>query len=121
MIIKAADLLQLGQYAIVFFTRGELFTHNQNGDGSTGNWKVNENKLSKLDKVIIYLRDDPAGINRVYMGDYEGWEQSPEPQRKIIQFSKLKEMGKSTSNWVEFGGARGLALFYLPKVVNNLG
>jgi hypothetical protein len=114
MIRKAAELVKPRENAIAIFTRGDLLIYDPNGDGKTGNWKVNENKLSKLDKVIIYLRDDPAGINRVYMGDYEGWKQSPEPQRKIIQFSKLKEMGKSTSNWVQFGGSKsGWPFFYI--------
>lgn len=115
MIRKAAEFVEPGNNAIVVFTRGPLFIYDANGDGTSGNWTVGEGSLSGLDKVIIYRRDDLTGNNRIYMGDYEGWKPSDEKRRKIIRFSKLREMGRSSSNWVEFGGTRGGAFFYIRK------
>ena len=107
MIRKAAELVQPGQNAIVVFTRGDLFTHNQDGDGSTGNWTARENSLVGIDKVIIYKRDDLTGNNHIYISDYEGWKLSSEPRRKVIRFSNLKEIGQSSFNWLEFKGSGG--------------
>ena len=45
MIRNATELVQSGQNAIVIFTHGDLFTHNQDGDGSTGNWTAGVGSL----------------------------------------------------------------------------
>jgi len=72
--------------------------------------------LDKMDKVIIYKRDDLTGNNHIFMGNYGVWKQSSEPRRKIIQFSKLKELGQTSSNWMDFGGSKGGSpFFYIRK------
>jgi hypothetical protein len=116
MVKKSIELVEPGQNAVVIFTRGPLFVYDEKGEGTTGNWTAGAGSLDEMDKVIIYKRDDLTGNNHIYMGDYGGWKQSPEPRRKIIRFSKLKEFGQTSSNWAEFGGSKGgLPFFYNRK------
>lgn len=112
MIEKADELVEAGQSAVVFFTKGPHFIYDANGDGTTGNWTTGAGTLERMDKVIIYRRGASVKDNRIFIGDYMGWTQSPEEKRLIIQFSRLKEIGKSTSNWVKFGGSRGGQPFF---------
>lgn len=114
MLKKAKELVRPGEKAIAVFTRGDQFTYDQHGEGKTGNWKVNPKRLEGCDKVIIYKRGGSPDDNRVYIGNYMGIEPSPEPDRLIIFFSKLVDAGRSTSNWVQFGGGSGGAFFYIP-------
>lgn len=113
MIRKAEELVKQGEKAIAVFTRGDQLSFDQQGDGKAGNWKVNPKSLEGCGKVIIYKRGGSADDNRVYKGDYMDVEPSPEPGRFIIFFSKLVDAGRSTSNWVQFGGTRGGAFFYI--------
>ena len=114
MIRTAAELVEPVQNAVAVFTRGPLFVYDTNGDGTTGNWTAGAWSLDKMDKVIIYRRGVSVDDNLIFIGDYMGWVQSPEPGRKVIQFSSLKEIGKSSSNWVEFGGSKaGRPIFYI--------
>ena len=116
MIRTAAELMQPGQNAVVVFTRGPHFVFDEKGDGYTGNWTTGAGSIEKMDRVIIYRRGDLVEDNRIFVGDYMGWVQSPEAKRKIIQFSKLKEIGKTSSNWVGFGGSKsGSPFFYVYK------
>ena len=113
MIKKAQDLIHPGQKAIVIFTRGDKFSFDQNGDGSTGNWKAGEKALHGIDQVIIYKRGQDDERNLVYLGDYQGWSPSEEEGRKIVHFTGLVKAGITGSNWVRFGGSRGAPIFYI--------
>jgi len=84
------------------FTRGEKLEIDKEGASKTGNWKVNLAKLEKVDKVIIYLREAVQSGGKILMGNYVGFEPSPEEGRYIILFSNLKEIGSTASNWREF-------------------
>ena len=115
MIKKADELVESGQNAVVIFTHGDLFKHDTDGNGDSGNWVAAETSLAGINKVIIYRRDDLTDINYIYVGDYEGWVQSSEKSRKIIRFSKLKAVGQSSSLWPEFkrsGGSFPLAYIH---------
>lgn len=113
MIKKAEELIQSAQKAIVIFTRGDKFSFDHNGDGFSGNWKAGEKSLQDIDKVIIYRRDQNVESNQVYEGEYRGWSPSEEAGRKIIHFSGLKNVGSTSSNWLQFGGIRGAPIFYM--------
>jgi hypothetical protein len=116
MIKTAAELVQPGQNAVVIFTHGDLFKHDTDGNGDSGNWVAAEISLEGIDRVIIYQRDNLTKINYIYVGDYEGWALSPEKGRKIIRFSRLKEVGQSSSLWPEFKGSGGsFPLAYIHK------
>jgi hypothetical protein len=104
MIRTAKEILQPGERALVVFTRGPHFQHDASGKGVSGNWRVSDLRLSSINRIIIYLRNENLSESRIFIGDYKGWESSPEPQRKIIKFSNLKEVCRTTANWVEFSG-----------------
>jgi hypothetical protein len=116
MIKKAVDLVNPGEKAIVVFTRGEHFEHDNNGKGFTGYWVAGGNTIEQIDKVIVYVQDTIAGTNKVYLGTYSHWEPSPRPGRKNIFFSGLEYKGLTGSNWREFGGTAWSPTFYLPSV-----
>lgn len=113
MIRKAEELVKPGETAVVVFTRGDQMSFDQQGEGKSGNWKVDPKSLEGCDKVIIYKRGVSVDDNRVYIGEYMGIEPSPELGRFIIFFSKLVDVGRSTSNWLQFGGGSGGAFFYI--------
>ena len=101
-IVTAEDVVPAGQRAMVVFTRGEKLIFDNKGGVSTGNWKVNLTKLEKVDKVVIYLREAGQTGGKILMGNYIGYEPSPEEGRRIIFFTQLKEVGSTQSNWREF-------------------
>ena len=101
-IITASDVVPAGQRAVVVFTRGDKLIHDSKGDGSTGNWKVNLNRLDQVEKVIIYLRDERQHGGQILMGSYVGYGASPEAGRYIILFSRLQQIGTTSSNWRKF-------------------
>ena len=113
MIRTAKEILKSGERALVVFTRGPHFQHDVNGNGVSGNWIVSDLRLSLVNRIIIYLRNESTFESHIFIGNYEGWESSPELQRKIIKFSKLKEVGRSTANWIEFGGRWRSPTFYI--------
>jgi len=101
IVTKAKDLLRKQEVAIVVFTHGLHFYYDTNGNGETGNWVVDPEMVDEVDKVIVYLRDDQNGMNRIFIGNYAGIRHSPEKDRYIIRFSKLDEVG-TDDNWFEF-------------------
>ena len=113
MVRKAEELVILGEKAFVVFTRGDHLTYDEMGEGQTGNWIAGAQSLSKIDKVIIYLRNEQAGTNLVFMGNYSYWVESPEQHRKVIHFTRFEKKGFTNSNWLEFGGNSWSPTFYI--------
>lgn len=100
----AKDFINPNETAVVFFTRGLHFSFDPNGNGQIGNWVIAIDTVEEIaDKVIVYVKDDQNGKNRIFVGNYSGVKPSPEKGRYIISFSKLKEVGVTESNWFEFG------------------
>jgi hypothetical protein len=69
-ITSARELLEPGQSAIVFFTHGQSFSIDPSGEGETGEWMLSPALVNKVDRVIVYLRDEAHRVNRIYMGDF---------------------------------------------------
>jgi|GEM_PF-1090745 hypothetical protein len=101
----AHEVLPGGQKAVVVFTRGEKLGYDDGGYGGTGNWKTTLAKLEQVEKVIIYLREKGQSGGRIFVGNYISHAPSPEPERVIIYFSHLKEIGSTSSTWPEFGSS----------------
>ena len=116
MIRQAKELVNLGEKALVVFTRDMHFEYDGNGAGYTGYWKTKDATLAQIDKVIVYVQYANPEKNKVYMGNYSHWVISPEPPRKYIHFTALEDKGITTSNWFEFGGNAWSPTFYIPKV-----
>lgn len=102
---KAQELVTSNELAIVIFTKGDHFSYDAIGNGETGNWVIKTQELENVDKVIIYQRDEIAQQNRIFLGNYSGCRKSPEPNRLIIRFSKLEEVGTTGSNWNKFASS----------------
>ena len=101
----AKDVLTTGQKAVVVFTHGEKLGFDDGGYGGTGNWKTNLIRLEQVEKVIIYLREKGQSGGRIFVGNYVSCQPSPQPDRYIIYFSHLKEVGSTTSTWPDFGSS----------------
>ncbi len=101
--IRATDVIQLGETAIVVFTHGDNFRLDQKaGDGESGNWKISADSLEFVNRVIVYLRKHGDEKNRIFLGDYSGYRKSEELGRLIVRFKALIEIEGTDLNWIEF-------------------
>jgi len=101
----AREVIGQNQSAVVIFTRGEHFLFNALGNGSTGKWVLDPETVEEIDRVIIYLRRADEALNRIYLGNYAGVRLSDLPNRRVVRFSALREVGTTQANWPEFAGA----------------
>ncbi len=100
---KASDWVKKNETAVAVFTRGPHLSYDPiSGNGESGNWVVNPEKLETVDRVIIYLRRNDVPENRILLGNYSGYRSSGSPCRYVIRFAGLKEVGVTGSNWIEF-------------------
>jgi hypothetical protein len=102
---QASEVIEKNQEAIVLFTHGEYFSYDSAGNGLTGKWVVDPDVVENVDKVIIYLRQDNETVNRVFVGNYAGVRKSDIPERYMIRFSALKEVGTTESHWPDFANS----------------
>ena len=112
---RASQVIDQDQAAVVLFTRGPHFTYDSAGNGSTGKWVVNLDRLEKVDKVIIYLRDEKPTVNRIYLGNYIGTMPSDDPHRQVILFACLEEVGTTEVNWLDFAGSGQNPVSYVAR------
>ena len=99
---KAIDVVEENQEAVIIFTHGKHFEYDAGGNGFTGNWVVDPDVVEEVDKVIVYFREKGETLNRIFLGNYAGVRKSEIPDRYIIRFSGLKEVGTSNVNWLAF-------------------
>jgi hypothetical protein len=101
--IRASDVIQIGETAIVLFTHGDNFRFEPDtGNGESGNWKVSTDVLEFITRVIVYFRPNGGDINHIYLGNYSGYRKSEESDRWIIRFKGLSEYGVTDLNWLDF-------------------
>jgi hypothetical protein len=99
---QASEVIQPNQTAVVVFTHGEHFSYDVGGKGSIGKWVLDPETVKGIDKVIIYLRRDYENVNRIFLGNYAGIHTSNLPNRYVIHFTALKEIGTAEANWPNF-------------------
>ena len=102
---QASDVIEKNQSAVVIFTRGEHFVLDSAGNGSSGKWVLDPETVKEVDKVIIYLRRDYENVNRIFLGNFAGLRASNLPDRYVIRFTGLKEVGAAEANWPNFASA----------------
>lgn len=112
---KACDVIAKDQKAIIVFTRGEKFEYDPLGNGTTGNWIVNPERLENIDKIIIYMRKGDETVNRIFLGDYTGTQKTEEYRRHQICFSRLEEVGITEANWLDFTSGGSNPVRYISK------
>ena len=108
---RAIDLVPEGETAIVLLTRGELFTRNADGTGTTGNWKFNPNNGRQISRVIVcYEYNDRRSID-VLIADYVGAVCPIETGRYetdgrwVIRMAGIHRVGTTRHNWKQFADA----------------
>lgn len=99
--MHARDFVQPGEQLLVLLTNGHLLTFNNDGTGTSGNWKMDANR--KINRILIYLRDDTNNTNRLYIATYNHAEKV-EDGRYCIYFEHCQYVGKTEQNWSEFAG-----------------
>ncbi|ABX02854.1 hypothetical protein Haur_0202 [Herpetosiphon aurantiacus DSM 785] len=107
--MHARDFVQPGEQLLVLFTRGHLLTFNNDGTGTSGNWDMAGNR--KIDRVLIYYRDDSSNINKLYLATYKDVEKV-EDGRYCVYFEHCQYVGKTEQNWVEFTGAQQAVRYF---------
>jgi len=98
--MKATDLLEKGEIAILIRTDGRGFSIDSKGFGRTGVWVINPDR--RVHKVIIYKQDNPLTPNEVYVADHVGVSQHTDSRRYIIRLADIRPLGSITENWYEF-------------------
>lgn len=114
-ITNARDLLEHNQSAIVFLTHGQDFFLDDNGDGETGSWILNPELVNKVDRVIVYLRDDVKRTNRVFLGDFHSLRKGNRSRRWVVRFSGMKELGLTPTHWLDFGNGTTAPVNYIER------
>jgi hypothetical protein len=100
--MKAIDLLEKGESAVVVCTNGRNLRFSSDGFGSTGNWKVSPKR--RVHKVVIYERDEVRNIHEVYVADHIGVSEPNARGRRVTNLAKIRSIGMTTNNWYEFAG-----------------
>ena len=98
--MKARDFIKPGESVIVIFTHGMHFDFYDDKTGSTGQWKIDPNR--RVDRVIIYDRNDEMNTNTLYIANYAGVEPADREGRYNIQLTHVQYIGTTSANWVEF-------------------
>lgn len=111
--MKARDLVDQNESAIVIFTDGTHLHLNADGTGTTGYWVINPGRT--VDKVIIYHRRQSSDANDVYIGNYSDVAASPEDGRYNINLIGLRFVGSTTANWHEFAESGTNPIRYFEK------
>lgn len=98
--MKASDLLEPGETALVISTYGEHFEVDAEGNGTTGHWVISPRR--KIDRVIIYKRDGDRRRQEVYTGTPVGLHKSHREGRYVIALAEVRNLGPTTTPWHEF-------------------
>ncbi len=114
-ITNARDLLEHNQSAIVFLTHGQDFFLDENGDGETGSWILNPELVNKVNRVIVYLRDDDKKTNRVFLGDFHSLRKGNRSRRWVVRFSGMIELGLTPTHWLDFGNGTTAPVNYIER------
>lgn len=99
-----SQVVKTSQQTVMLFTRGIHLKINEDGSGYSGKWVTTEEKLLGCRKVLLYVRDRVARVNKIYRGDYTGYHSSDIPGRLVIEFNHMEYIGLTNKNWIEFAG-----------------
>lgn len=111
--MRAIDVLNPGETALVLFTRGELFIHRSDGTGETGNWRIDPTRIS--DRVIIYRRTQGGDGAEVFISHHAGWRPSTEEGRWVIALTKISLLGTTHLDWGRFADAGTNPVRYITR------
>ena len=110
--MKACDFIQAGEHVIVIFTLGGRLEINKDHSGSTGNWTIDPHR--KIDRAIIYYRDESAKKNSVFLATFEGAILSEQEGKYEIRLNHIQYAGETSLHWKEFADTGSNPIRYLP-------
>ena len=106
------DVLRPGDSAVVLMTRGAVLKLNEDGTGSTGNWRASPGP--HVNRVILYVKmgrtRSPA---QLWRADYTGATNASEPGRVVIHFRNAELVAATRALWTEFAGGGQSAIRYV--------
>ena len=111
--MRASDLINPGETAVVLFTRGDLFTFSPDRTGETGNWRLDPRR--EPDRVVIYRRGASPTSNELFVASYAGSRPSNEPGRFILRLVNVTAAGTTDLNWRAFAQASSSPIRYIDK------
>ena len=100
--MHARHFLEPDETGLVIFTHGPNFIRYDEARGTSGEWQVNPNRT--VDRVIIYVRDEPAATNKIYLATYDKTRPSSQVGRYFIDLLHIQYAGTTEVNWYEFAG-----------------
>jgi hypothetical protein len=109
--MKALDLVQPGEKALILYTRGLHFEQQPDGTGSTGDWVISPHR--EFDRVIIYMPEGPTNRRAVFTAAPTEIVPSGEKRRYRIRLIGVSFAGETTCSWEEFAGAGQNPIRYL--------
>lgn len=98
--MKAIDFIQPGESALVIFNKGKHFLINADKTGHSGYWVLNPDR--RIDKVIIYVRNQQVKVNQVYVAEPGGVERRSDDGRYLIHLAGIKHVGTTDNSWPIF-------------------
>ena len=99
--MKARDFIKPSENVVVVFTHGKSFVLHDDNTGSTGNWNIDPNR--KVDRVIVYHRDNEKNINNLYIANHAGaYPANGEGGRYNIRLTHVQYIGATSTNWIDF-------------------
>jgi len=112
---NARELLDVGETALVLFTRGHHFSLGESGSGSTGKWVLDPHR--EVDRVLIYNRQagETTGAD-LWRGRAALVEPADRPRRYTIRLTDLQNVGRTEMNWKEFSGGGTNPVRYVSNV-----
>jgi len=100
MVNFVTNVLLPGDQSVCVFThQRRLLTNlilNNNGISSSGIWKLNQLRMMRVNKVVVYYRHN--GINEIIVGNYNGISPSNVPGRYYINF-QITNRDDTPNNW----------------------
>ena|SRR5579875_3614672 len=109
--MKALDLVQPGEKAVIVYTRGLHFEQHPDGTGSTGNWVISPHRA--IDRVIIYMPEGPTDRRAIFTAEARAIIPAGEKKRYRITLEDVRFVGETTSTWQEFAGGGQNPIRYL--------
>ena len=98
--MKAAQLLQEGENALVLFTGGTDLDIEPDGTGLTGRWKVDPDRVP--DRIILYVRPEGSNTADIFTAINTGVAPSEIEGRSWIFLSNITNVGSTDVDWFEF-------------------
>lgn len=110
--MNARSFIQPGEQVITIFTRGGRFEVHDDHSGYTGNWRINPQR--RVDRVIIYHRDETLGSNTLYIGNLAKIVETHEENRYGLFLEHVQYIGTTHLDWKDFADTGQNPIRYLP-------